>query len=148
MLSRRSFFKFLGGAVAGAVAAKVIPAAVAPALDFDPEKALWVPGQKKIFIPELVGGNGFISTDAFTRETLKALCRHLTFNRWMIDDQGLMVPVTAEGYSKGYMIYHGPFTHNTKASFDYNVQLETVTFGKPADPPMPPATRSPLWLRK
>lgn len=44
-LGRRSFLKFLGGA-----AATVGAVAVAGA-DFDPERLLWVPGSRKIFLP-------------------------------------------------------------------------------------------------
>ena len=102
MLSRRSFFKFLGGAVAGAVAAKVLPA-----VELDLEKALWLPGKKTIFIPELIARPlDFIGLPNYTKETLKALTRQLTFGRWMIDGRGLIVPVTAEGYRAGYQIYY------------------------------------------
>jgi hypothetical protein len=106
MLSRRDFFKWAGGAVAGAVAAKALSSQAADLLD--PERALWVPGLKKIFVPELLKPDQFLTTDFYTREALNRLQKHFTFSRYMVNDAGLMVPVTPEGYRKGYHIFHLP----------------------------------------
>jgi hypothetical protein len=97
MLSRRSFLRWAGGAAAAAATVAVLPALPSlPALVLDPEKALWVPGAKTIFIPEVrlarprlaevVGSNGQL------------------LSRWMIDHNGLAVPITPEGYRAGYEI--------------------------------------------
>lgn len=47
-MNRRGFLKLLGGATATVAAAA---SGIAGAFSLDPEKALWVPGAKTIFIP-------------------------------------------------------------------------------------------------
>lgn len=57
-MNRRGFLSALLGAVTGAA--------------FDPERALWVPGRKKIFIPPL-SRNVIITPESFARITLTSL---------------------------------------------------------------------------
>lgn len=58
-MNRRRFLSLLGIAAAGAVAA-----------EFDPERLLWVPGAKAIFLPP-PRMNTFLTADIITQEALK-----------------------------------------------------------------------------
>lgn len=86
-MNRRGFLKLLGMAAT---------AAVLPDLELDPERALWVPGAKRIFdlggsglddpagladvFDELrTGRNQFLTIDMITRETLRVLEDQLSF---------------------------------------------------------------------
>lgn len=113
MLSRRSFLKWAGSAAAATVAVKALPA-----LELDPEKALWVPGKKTIFIPEteskLISGIEALQANvAEVRRNLNPafyaqdarLGNTIRMSRYMINEKGLVVPVTPEGYRAGYQIY-------------------------------------------
>lgn len=114
MLSRRSFLKWAGGAAAAAAVAKAIPHL--PALELDPDKALWVPGAKSIFIPgsQTIRPLSAHETLLYDAEALAKLApaAHMydatlgvRITRYMLNEQGLIVPVTPEGYRAGYQIY-------------------------------------------
>ena len=53
--------------------------AAAPVLALDPERLLWVPGQKTIFIPEAVGVHRFVTPEWVARESLLLLRNTLRF---------------------------------------------------------------------
>jgi hypothetical protein len=61
MLTRRGFLGTLAAAAAG--------------MALDPERLLWAPGQKTIFLPTpvLASGNTFITPEWITRETMAFL---------------------------------------------------------------------------
>jgi hypothetical protein len=83
MMQRRRFLQLLGLAGAAAV--------VGPGLVLDPERALWVPGAKRIFdlgaadapfidVSAFTGRrNSFVTMDVFTREALRVLQESLDF---------------------------------------------------------------------
>ena len=63
-LSRRGFLTALSAAMAGSV--------------LDPERLLWVPGRKTIFLPP-AAGNTFVTAEWMSREVLRMLSNNLTF---------------------------------------------------------------------
>ena len=116
-ISRRSFFRRAAVAIAGAAAAATVPEKLVQALELDPERALWVPGQKTIFLPpakEVIKPGITRDTEWYTRESLKQLERKFTVTddagrfvysgRYMVQDSGLHAPVTEEGFRKGFEI--------------------------------------------
>lgn len=76
-MNRRSFLRLLGYGTVAAAAASIT--------DFDVERALWLPGEKTIFIPEEFSGNTLITPDWITMEALKMFKNNLKlvehFNR-------------------------------------------------------------------
>lgn len=70
-MNRRAFFRLVGAGAAGLV--------------LDPERLLWVPGAKTIFLPSPTiytghtAGNTFVAADWLAHEALRVLERELTF---------------------------------------------------------------------
>lgn len=69
-MNRRGFLQLLGLAALGLAAA--------PVLALDPERRLWVPGAKTIFLPPV---RGFAYDQWITHETVRLLEQRLQFER-------------------------------------------------------------------
>jgi hypothetical protein len=84
-MHRRRFLQLLGMSAAAA--------AIAPELVLDPERALWIPGQKTIFLPSDAplrvcrgggrGGNKLLTIEMITQEALRVLENNLTFAKFV-----------------------------------------------------------------
>ena len=89
-ISRRGFLGVFGAAAVGAV--------------LDPERLLWVPGQKTIFLPSVVPApsNTFLTIDQITREALEVLRRQLVLSDRISREYGDPFDVT--GHETGTAI--------------------------------------------
>lgn len=88
-MNRRGFLGALLTATAGVAVSSL------DAFGLDPERALWVPGQKTFFLPSgrlavmtdspevtvLSGGRGFIFDELITQEAFAVLQRNLAFSK-------------------------------------------------------------------
>lgn len=75
-MNRRSFLAGLAGLIGTAT--------------LDPEKLLWIPGQKTIFLPPV--GNQFLTTDMITADALRILRDNLRFARVAIEQALFLAP--------------------------------------------------------
>ena len=68
-MERRAFLRWLLAAMGGAV--------------LDPERLLWVPGEKTLFVPPVTGWSGHtvVTPDWLAREVLAMLEKNLVFAR-------------------------------------------------------------------